>query len=160
VADGDGRRPSGARAGGAATAGGADLTDRRRAGLAATRRAGARRIEEVVMKKLLAALLVSSWAPTAALAATWNGVSLIDQMCSEKVKADPDKHPTSCLLKCAKSGYGIQTADGQYIKFDEAGSKMALAELKRTDKKDHIRVNVTGEQKGDVIQVTSLKMAD
>jgi hypothetical protein len=112
------------------------------------------------MRKLVTALLVSLVVPAAALAATWSGVSLIDQMCSEKVKANPDKHPTSCLLKCAKSGYGIQTADGKYVKLDEAGSKMALGELQRTDKKDHIRVDVTGEQKGDVIQVTSLKMAN
>ncbi len=28
------------------------------------------------------------------------------------------------------------------------------------DKKDHIRMNVTGEQKSDVIQVSSLKIAD
>jgi hypothetical protein len=118
------------------------------------------RIEEEVMNKLLAALLVSLWIPASALAATWTNVSLIDQMCSEKMKANPDKHPTSCLLKCAGSGYGIQTSDGAYKRFDEAGSKMALAELKRTDKKDHIRVDVTGEEKGGVIQVSSLKLAE
>jgi hypothetical protein len=112
------------------------------------------------MKKLLAALVASLWLPAAAFAATWSNVSLIDQMCSEKMKANPDTHPTSCLLKCAGSGYGIQTSEGKYMKFDEAGSKMALAELKRTEKKDHIRVNVTGEPKGEVIQVTSLKLAD
>jgi hypothetical protein len=114
------------------------------------------------MKKLLAALVVSLWIPCVALAATWEKASLVDQMCAtkEKVKSDPDKHPVSCLLKCADSGYGIQTSDGKYLKFDEAGSKMALAELKKTSKKDSIRVNVQGEPKGDVIQVTSLKIVD
>lgn len=112
------------------------------------------------MRKLLGVLIVSLSLPCVALAAEWQNVSLVDQMCASKVKADPDKHPTSCLLKCAGSGYGIQTADGTYVKFDDAGNKLALAELKRTDKKDHIRVNVTGEQKGDVIQVASLKLVE
>lgn len=114
------------------------------------------------MRKLLIAVVVSLSLPSLALAATWENVSLVDQMCAskEKVKANPDNHPTSCLLQCADSGYGIQTQDGKFVKFDAAGNKLALAELKKTSKKDHIRVNVTGEQKGDVIQVSSLKMAD
>jgi hypothetical protein len=112
------------------------------------------------MRKLSFAVLVSLWIPSAALAATWENVSLVDQMCSSKMKANPDKHPTSCLLKCAASGYGIQTADGKWTKLDEAGNKMALAELKKTQKTDHIRVNVTGEEKGDVIHASSLKIVD
>ncbi len=114
------------------------------------------------MRKLLGALLVSLVVPCVALAGSWEKVSLVDQMCAskEKVKSNPDNHPTSCLLKCADSGYGIQAGDGKYIKLDEAGNKLAVAELKSTKKKDHIRVNVTGEQKGDVIQVSSLKIVD
>ena len=46
------------------------------------------------------------------------------------------------------------------MKLDAAGSKMALAELKKTQKKDGIRVNVTGEEKGGVIQATALKIVD
>jgi hypothetical protein len=110
------------------------------------------------MRKLLAALVVTM--PVLAFAASWDNVPLVDEMCASKVKADPDKHPTSCLLKCANSGFGIQTADGKWVKLDEAGNKLALAELKKTAKKDHVRVNVTGEQKGTVIQVASLKITD
>ena len=112
------------------------------------------------MRKLIAVVVVSLWIPSVALAASWDKVSLIDTMCAQKVKGDPDSHSTSCLLKCANSGYGIQTGDGKYVKLDEAGNKLALAELKKTSKKDHIRVNVTGEQKDDVIHVSSLKIAD
>lgn len=112
------------------------------------------------MRKMLGALLVATFLPAVAFAGTWEKVSLVDQMCASKVKANPDKHPTSCLLKCADSGYGVQTADGTYVKLDAAGNKLALAELKKTGKKDGIRVNVTGEQKGDVIAVSSLKIAD
>lgn len=114
------------------------------------------------MRKLLVAVAVSLSLPAVALAASWENVSLVDTMCAskEKVRANPDSHPTSCLLQCASSGYGIQMQDGKYVKFDEAGNKLALAELKKTSKKDHVRVNVTGEQKGDVIHVAALKIAD
>ncbi|MFI5168121.1 MAG: hypothetical protein ACHQQS_16055 [Thermoanaerobaculales bacterium] len=77
-------------------------------------------------------------------------------MCLSKVKDDPDSHPASCLVKCAKSGYGVLTSDGTWLKFDKTGNEKALAALQATDKKDHIRVNVTGELKGDTINVTDL----
>ncbi len=112
------------------------------------------------MRKLVGALIVSMCVPVAALAATWDNVSLVDAHCASKVKADPDKHPTSCLLKCASGGYGVQTADGTWVKLNAHGNKLAMTALKKTHKKDHIRVNVTGEQKGDVINVSSLKIAD
>lgn len=111
------------------------------------------------MKRMLGALTLSLWVPCVALAATWEKAPLVDRMCSAKMKDHPDDHPTSCLLKCADSGYGIQ-AGGKWIKLDGAGNEMALAELKKTKKSDHIRVDVTGEQKGDVIAVSSLKISD
>ena len=115
------------------------------------------------MRKLLGALLVTAFfAPGAAFAASWEKVALIDSMCAqkEKVAANPEKHPTSCLLKCADSGYVIKSADGKMLKLDKAGNQMAMAELKSTKKADDIKVNVTGEQKGDTINVQSLKIAD
>ena len=111
------------------------------------------------MRKLVGALIISLSVPGLALASSWDNVSLVDAHCVSKVKADPDKHPTSCLLQCANGGYGIMTG-GTWVKLDEAGNKLALAALKGTHRKDHIRVNVSGEQKGDVIQVSSLKIAD
>lgn len=114
------------------------------------------------MRKLLGALVIAVLVPSLAFAGSWEKVALVDTMCAQKdkVKADPDGHPTSCLLKCADSGYVIQASDGKFIKLDEAGNKMAIAELKKTSKKDHIRVNVNGEQKGDTITVSSLKITD
>lgn len=113
------------------------------------------------MKKLIL-LIASLSVPALALGAEWQKVSLVDQMCREKeaVKANPDKHPTSCLLKCASSGYGIITADGGWLKLDDQGNKAAVAALKGTKKADHVRVNVTGEQKGDTIAVKSLTIPD
>jgi len=113
------------------------------------------------MKMLVKALAVVVLAmPAVALAGTWEKVSLVDHMCLEKVRATPDKHPTSCLLKCAGSGYGILTTDGKWLELDKAGNEKALAALKATKKKDHIRVNVTGEQAGESIAVSSLALAD
>ena len=109
------------------------------------------------MKKslLLAAVLALS-VPLLAAPETWKNVALIDTQCEPKVKADPDQHPKSCLLMCAKNGFGILTADGKYLKLDEAGNRKALAAIKASTKTDHIRATVTGERDGDTIKVQSL----
>ena len=93
-----------------------------------------------------------------AAAETWSNASVLDTMCSVKAKAAPDSHPTKCALSCAKSGFGILTADGTYLKFDEAGNNKVVAALKETRKTDHLRVTVTGERDGDTIKVQSLKL--
>jgi hypothetical protein len=111
------------------------------------------------VKKLVLSLVLSGL-PALALAAAWEKAPLVDHMCVSKVKADPDSHTTSCLMKCAGSGYGILTGDGQWLKLDEAGNQKALAALKATKKKDHIRVDVTGERKGDTIQVATLALSE
>ncbi len=111
------------------------------------------------MKRLAAVLVVLAFAgAAAAYAEDWTNVALVDHHCMSKVKADPDTHPTSCLIQCAKSGYGVLTSDGTWLKFDKAGNEKALAALKATDKKDHIRVNVTGTLKGEMIEVTELSI--
>ncbi len=114
------------------------------------------------MKKLFLGVVVAALAmPLPAVAETWEKASLIDgDICLEKFKSNPDSHPTSCLIKCASSGYGILTADGNWLKFDDAGNKKTLTALKSTKKKDHVRVNVTGEKKGDTIQVSSVTIPE
>ena len=96
--------------------------------------------------------------PVLAAAETWKDVPLIDHKCAAKFKADPDKHPTSCLLMCASSGYGIYTSDGTWVKLDKKGNEEALAALQATKKTDAIRVTVTGEKEGDTIKVATLKL--
>jgi len=113
------------------------------------------------MKKVLllaAAVLVAL--PLVARAETWNDVSLLDTMCSakEKVKANPDAHPTACAIQCEKGGYGIVDSSGKYLKFDEAGNDRVIAALKSTKKTDHLRVTVDGDRKGDTIAVKSVKL--
>ena len=95
----------------------------------------------------------------AAWAESWTNVALVDQNCADKTKADPDSHPRSCAIKCAKGGYGVWTADGKYLKFDAAGSEKALALLNASDRKDHLRVDVTGTLDGEALKVESIDFA-
>lgn len=98
-------------------------------------------------------------APALALADTWTNVSLVDAKCSAKVAANPDAHTRSCALECAKSGYGVFTTDGKYLKLDAEGSKQALVLLKASDRKDHLRVNLTGNLAGETVTVQTIEMA-
>lgn len=111
------------------------------------------------MKK--AALLLIALAvvlPLSAAAETWKNVTVVDAMCSTKAKPAPDEHTTKCALACAKSGFGILTPDGTFLKFDPAGNDKAVAALQQTKKADHLRVTVTGERDGDTIKVQSLSL--
>ena len=89
---------------------------------------------------------------------TWKGVSLVDTMCSAKVKDKPDSHTVSCAIQCEKGGFGIYTSDGTFLKFDDAGNKKALAALKSTKQTDHIRATIVGERDDDTIKVKSLSL--
>ena len=82
----------------------------------------------------------------------------MDVNCSKKVAADPDSHTRSCALKCAASGYGIMTQDKHFLKFDAEGNTRIAEALKASDKKDHLRVDVSGDVQGDTLKVTSIKL--
>jgi len=89
---------------------------------------------------------------------TWGNVPLVDVSCSAKVKDKPDEHTRDCALKCADSGFGVIAADGTFLKFDKAGNDKALAALKESKAKDHVRATVTGERKGDTITVEKIEV--
>ncbi len=110
--------------------------------------------------KILASFLALGLMATPVLAATqtFNDVSVVDVACSKKVAADADAHSRECALACEGSGFGILTADNKFLKFDADGNAKILAELKASDKKDHLRVNVSGDVEGDTIKVTSVKL--
>jgi hypothetical protein len=91
---------------------------------------------------------------------------LVDKMCAtgmakkapEEAMAKAAKHTKSCALEesCMESGFGLMS-EGKWYKFDDAGDKMALAWLKKTDKKNDLMVEVTGTHDGDIFKLTSLK---
>jgi hypothetical protein len=96
--------------------------------------------------------------PGLCAAETWRNVALVDNMCVNKVKANPDAHTRACALKCSESGYAVVTSAGAVLKLDAKGSEEALAAIKASTKADHLRVTVSGDLDGDTIKVKSLKM--
>ena len=100
---------------------------------------------------------------------------LIDQMCSSKAEVRivsgprleggmivAEAHTRECALMpaCQKSGYGVFTYENKFLKFDEAGSRKALALLRASKKEDDLKVEVSGEVQGDMIKVASLKLIE
>jgi hypothetical protein len=110
------------------------------------------------MKKNLLLLMVLAALSPFAAAESWKNVPVIDSQCSMKAKADPDAHTRSCALACSKSGFGIIDEKGHYLKFDTKGNQEALKLLQESNKKDHLRVDVSGTLDGDTIQVESLSL--
>ena len=102
------------------------------------------------MKRLLLAL--STLAPLAA-ADSFSG-TVVDVMCRGK---DLSSHTRECAVTCSKSGYGLVTADGKFLKFDEAGNARTLSSLKKLTKDKDLKAKVTGTLSGDVLQVESIE---
>ena len=102
------------------------------------------------------ALLALTLLPVAAAAETWKDAPMVDVMCSAKAKPNPAIHTRACALQCAKTGYGIFTPEGDFLKFDAQGNARAVEMLKSLKKDADIRVTVTGERNGGTIKVESL----
>jgi hypothetical protein len=96
--------------------------------------------------------------PAMAAAETFKDVPVVDTNCSKKVADAPDSHTRECALKCQASGFGIITSDKKFLKFDATGNKEITEALKASTKKDHLRVDVTGDVEGDTLKVTSVKL--
>lgn len=95
-------------------------------------------------------------ASTALAAEPFTNLALVDVHCADKSKDDPDAHPRACLLSCAAGGLGVFLADGRYVRLDAAGNEKAIALVKASDKKDHLRVDVVGTLKGEILEVESI----
>jgi hypothetical protein len=100
----------------------------------------------------------------AAYAAEVQGI-LLDRACSAKIVTAGDQkaaqaHTRDCSLMpdCVKAGYGVYTADGKFITLDPAGNKKAEEALKASKKTNNIKVQVTGDQAGDSMKVTAIKI--
>jgi hypothetical protein len=110
-------------------------------------------VKKLVLGITLALLLTGS-----AFAETWKNVPVVDNNCAQKVKADPDSHTRTCALQCAKSGFGIVTSGGDFLKLDTAGNEKVISALQKSDKKDHLRVTVSGDRQGDTIKTSSIQL--
>jgi hypothetical protein len=103
------------------------------------------------MKKFFLAMSLFS---VAAFAESWSG-TVVDVSCKGK---DLANHTKKCAMGCAKSGYGIVTADGTFHKFDEAGNAKTLDALKASSKENDLKATVSGTLDGDVIKVASISL--
>jgi hypothetical protein len=112
------------------------------------------------MKKTVSFVILLGLTAIPALGAveSYKDVPVVDANCSTKAAADPDSHTRACALKCAASGFGIVTKDKQFLKFDAEGNTKIVEALKASDKKDHLRVDVSGDVQGDTLKVTSIKL--
>lgn len=111
------------------------------------------------MRKLSSLFILGLFAlPVFGATESYKDVPVVDKNCSAKVADNPDSHTRACAVKCEASGFGIITSDKKFVKFDEKGNDEMKAALKSSDKKDHLRVDVTGDLQGDTLKVTSLKL--
>ena len=111
-------------------------------------------MRQIILLVLLGLFSASEIAATE----TFKDVPVVDANCSKKVADAPDSHTRACALKCEASGYGIITNDKKFLKFDAAGNKEIIEALKASAKKDHLRVDVTGDVQGDTLKVTSINL--
>jgi len=102
------------------------------------------------MKRFLLALCVLS--PLAA-ADSFTG-TVVDVMCRGK---DLASHTRECAVTCSKSGYGLVTADGKFLKFDESGNARTLSALKKLTKDKDLKAKVSGTLNGDVLKVEAIE---
>jgi hypothetical protein len=102
------------------------------------------------MKRSVLALV--TLAPLA-IAESFSG-TVVDVMCRGK---DLASHTRECALTCSKSGYGLVTTDGKFLKFDEAGNARALSLLKNLAKEKDLKAKVSGTVNGDVLKVESIE---
>jgi hypothetical protein len=98
------------------------------------------------------ALLAASFANVAA-AESFSG-TIVDVMCRGK---DLASHTRECALSCAKSGFALVTAEGKFLKFDEAGNARALTALKKLSKDKDLKVKASGTLEGELLHVDSIE---
>jgi hypothetical protein len=106
----------------------------------------------------VAATLAVFVPPPPALAEAFDDVAFIDTMCLASFKGKVETHTRDCALQCVQGGFGIVLKDGQFLRFDEAGNKLAEEALKASTKEKDLRVSVVGDRQDDTLKVKSLKL--
>ena len=80
--------------------------------------------------------------------------TIVDIMCRGK---DLASHTRECAIACSKSGYGMVTAEGKFLKFDETGNAKTLAGLKKLTREKDLKAKVSGTLNGDVLKVETIE---
>src|SRR6476660_462430 len=101
-------------------------------------------------RTVLAVLFLASLAYAESFSGT-----VVDVMCRAK---DLAGHTRECAVSCSKSGYGLVTADGKFLKFDEAGNARTFSALKKASKEKDLKAKVSGTLDGDVLKVSAIEL--
>ena len=114
------------------------------------------------MKKVMILLSIAS---TLCLAETWTG-KLVDATCAEHGKntspsaasGQSSKDMNACTPRESTTSFAIRTPDGQIIKLDSTGNKLAADTFKANSKsnKGEMVITITGTMTGDTVQVDSV----
>lgn len=110
------------------------------------------------MRKVLLLFISIAFIIQPLLAESFDDVPVIDLMCAARDKSNPDAHTKACGLQCQRSGFGVLTEEGRFLKFDSNGNAKMVELLKATNKTDHFRVKVSGPIDGEVLKVESLSL--
>lgn len=114
------------------------------------------------MKKFVMILFAAMSISAFAADATVKGY-LVDLSCAKEEGSKAGfgaKHTKECLQMpdCVKSGYGVLTSDKKVVKFDAAGNEQAKKFIADEKKPKDVRVNVTGNVKGDTMSVSKIEL--
>ena len=106
------------------------------------------------MKKVMILLSITS---TLCLAETWTG-KLVDATCAEHGKNTSPSAASACTPRESTTSFAIRTPDGQVIKLDSTGNKLAADTFKANSKsnKGEMVITITGTITGDTVQVDSV----
>jgi len=102
------------------------------------------------MKRIACLLLLCGGV---AAAETLSG-TVVDVMCRGK---DLASHTRECAVTCSKSGFGLVTADGKFLKFDESGNARTLTALKKLGREKDLKAKVRGCVTGEVVKVEGIE---
>ncbi len=105
------------------------------------------------MDRMKRAVCLLPLAAALAFAESFSG-TVVDVMCRGK---DLASHTRECAVACAKSGYGLVTAEGKFLKFNESGNARTLTALKKLTKEKDLKAKVTGTVDGDVLKVEEIE---
>jgi hypothetical protein len=104
---------------------------------------------------------------------TWNG-TLVDEACrttrTKETKSDPGKTETKttivteCPVATTTTSFGLLTADGKYVRFDDASNERIIETIKNnknwtayvTERKP-IKTRVVGTLDGDVVVIREIR---
>jgi hypothetical protein len=90
--------------------------------------------------------------------------SKVDENTTKTTKTTSESSKTECPVTATTTSFGIMTADGKYIPFDQTSNTKVIEVMKsntdwskNAESKQPVKVTVVGNQRGDLIVLESIK---